>query len=108
MSAFTLVELLVVIPIIAILASLLLPALGRAKAAGLAAHCASSLRQLQIGWQLYADDHNGSLVPNYETGTIGALASLRSNADSWVVGTALTNVRDWKHSVGRSLELHSE
>lgn len=60
---FTLVELLVVVAIIAILASLLLPALskGRTKAAGIA--CLSNQRQLQFGWHMYALDHDDQLSP---------------------------------------------
>ena len=57
-TAFTLVELLIVIAVIAILASLLLPALGRSKDAAQRIKCVSNLRQLGLATQMYWGDNN--------------------------------------------------
>src|SRR5438270_12761518 len=66
LPAFTLVELLVVIGIIASLSSLLLPLFGRAKEAGRTAVCGSNVRQLGMATAAYSLDNRGGL-PDFLT-----------------------------------------
>src|SRR5690348_17671107 len=68
---FTLVELLVVIGIIALLVSILLPALNKAREDAKRVRCLSNQRQLVMAWQMYASDNKGKIVgsntPTYTT-----------------------------------------
>ncbi len=74
-TAFTLVELLVVISIIALLIALLLPALSAARKTASAVKCKSNLRQLAVASHTYASDEKGWLTPAVDvynnTGVMG-------------------------------------
>jgi prepilin-type N-terminal cleavage/methylation domain-containing protein/prepilin-type processing-associated H-X9-DG protein len=70
-GAFTLVELLVVIGIIAVLIAILMPALGKARETARRVNCMSNLRQLTTAWLAYAQANRGQLIP------------AENNIDSW-------------------------
>ena len=96
--AFTLVELLVVVAIVATLASLLLPALAGARSAAQEAACASNVRQLALANDLYALDHAERYAP--------AAADVRRNLHRW--HGSRTNVREPFHPEGGALTPYLE
>ena len=99
-KACTLIELLVVISIIALLLSILLPALRRAKEMGMRAVCLSNLHQLTLGWMAYAGDNRDQLV-NAGTGTFADGHPIDVNGrkvDGWVGWRGLTSTPDFPPS----------
>jgi prepilin-type N-terminal cleavage/methylation domain-containing protein len=89
LRAFTLIELLVVIAIVAVLISILLPALGRARRAGWQTVCLSNMKQLGLAMTLYAQDFKEQLWPPTQWGRLpdengaepGLLYAYVENAD---------------------------
>jgi len=83
---FTLLELLVTIAIIAVLISLLLPALSAAKARSWQTQCLSNNRQIILAWTMYTHDNDGSIPPNVN-GLWG-----KGVWTNWVAGTMFNQV----------------
>ena len=100
-SAFTLVELLVVIAVIAILAGLLLPVVGRARAQGERIKCVGNLRQLALAWTQYAGDYNDAVLGSGGWSLPGSAAELSTWATpvygdaEWLDITMPTKQPNW-------------
>jgi prepilin-type N-terminal cleavage/methylation domain-containing protein len=84
-EGFTLIELLVVIAIIAILAAMLLPALGKAKEAGRSAVCDGNLHQIYLATKQYADDNKDTYYATDANGDMANGGEWTANPNSTII-----------------------
>jgi prepilin-type N-terminal cleavage/methylation domain-containing protein/prepilin-type processing-associated H-X9-DG protein len=91
-NGFTLIELMTVVSIIGILASMLLVSISKATGIAQSVTCNNNLRQLNLAWQMYAHDHEDSLPPNklasWNFDTV-CPEGYANTLGSWVAGNAM-------------------
>jgi prepilin-type N-terminal cleavage/methylation domain-containing protein/prepilin-type processing-associated H-X9-DG protein len=94
---FTLIELLVVMSIVSLLISILLPALKKARQAGMSVKCQTGIRQLHFAQSLYAQDYKGWIMPGYwGTGTLSS-SSYKQYYVYYIQPYAGTSSPAWDH-----------
>lgn len=96
--AFSLIELLVVIGIIAIIISILLPVLGRARDNAYALRCASNLSQLARQWQSYAAENKGLSMPG----------RLPKSGEPYLLGNGLQYRPHWYEMLGAQMRIFAD
>ena len=94
--AFTLVELLVVIGIIAALVSILLPALGKARTAARRTRAMSDLRQMLIGYTQYHLDNRGALLFGYTPPTVNGSPVVAHSRSGHTFGLPVADRYPWR------------
>src|SRR5665213_1825509 len=98
-AGFALIELMVVIVVIAALASMLLPALSRAKGRSPRISCVNYLKQIGIAYRVW-DNDNGDLYPAQQTVSKGGWADLLTNANQGAM--CWTNYAIMQNELGQS------
>jgi hypothetical protein len=78
---------------------MLLPALGKAKAKAQGIQCLSNLKQLQLGWHLYAGDNDDVMLPNAPLGVVSQNTWCSNQQEDWTAANANTNPVPYQTSI---------